>query len=568
MFGQRTTLRSPTGGSESADSPLSAAFSATHTPSHAPTKLFQEADDGLFLHDDGALRSGGMPDLLSRDNIGLLVNYLCVGTVYGAFPKTIYPFLGYYLNMDGYQMSAAAVLVSLPWSFKMFVGILTDCFPIRGYRRRPYIVIGWAMCLLFLLVMAFLPVGDPYYIKGEIQKHREDIENRLVGNPDAPASGAKYILLMMGASLGYVIADVACDGVVVEFAQREPLSRRGHTQSMVYAARFAAQTVSTAIVGFCFNGQEYGGDFSFSLSFNWLMVIIACPAAIAIPSTWCFLPDDKAEGKSLAACATEMWEIAQQRAIWQIMAFNFFNALFYDMEAVPASIVQRDWANVEPINDTIFTVVAYLFMAVSVYITQRHFLNASWVGIILGTTVLCVLIDAVVSMLTIYDIVRSQWFYLGAPVLSYIPQGVRFIVSGYVTVEIASPGYEATTYGLITTVNSLASPFSTSISAQIDAYFDAHQDDIATDTPHVRNQVMYTYLIMYIFKLLSNLWLVLLPRQKLEAQFLRLKGGSSRTAAVVAFGVAAYALVWSVMINLLSIFKATACLKIAGGDGC
>lgn len=414
----------------------------------------------LVTLEDGALRPGGMPNLFAKENIGLLVNYLCVGLVYGSFPKTVYPFLGYYLNMDGYQMSAASVLVSLPWSFKVFIGMVSDSFPIRGYRRKPYIIFGWTMCLVFLIIMACVPVEDPYYVKGQIKLHRSDIENRIIGNPDAPSSGAKYIVLMMFAALGYVIADVACDGVVVEFAQREPLERRGHTQSMIYAARFAAQTLATAIVGFCFNGEEYGGSFGFSLSFNWVMVIIACGAAVAIPATWFFLPDEKVQGESFGTRCREMVELAQERAIWQIMAFNFFNALFFDMEAVPASTVQRDWAQVEPINDTIFTVLAYFFMTVSIYITQKYFLNVSWPAVIFVTTVICVLMDGVTSFLTIYNVVRNQWFYLGAPVLSNIPQAVRFIVSGYVTVEIAAEGYEATTYGLITTTHNLASPFS------------------------------------------------------------------------------------------------------------
>lgn len=483
-----------------------------------------KADDGQERLEDGALRAGGMPNLFARENIGLLINYMCIGLVYGAFPKTVYPFLGYYLNMDGYQMSAALVLMTLPWSFKMFIGIISDSFPIRGYRRKPYIVFGWTLCLLFLIIMACIPVEEPFYVKGEIQKHRDDIDARVIGNPKAASSGAKYIVLMLFASLGYVIAAVCCDGVVVELAQREPLNRRGYTQSMIYTVRFGTQTIATAIVGFCFNGNEYGGDFSFSLSFNGVMLIIAVGALCAIPATWFFLPDYSVSPQSFSKRCQEMWQISQQRAIWQIMAFSFFNALFYDIDAVPAMVVQRDWAHVNPINDTIFTVLAYFIMAVSIYLTQRYFLDVSWRKAIFVTTLVCIGMDAFTSFFTIYDVVRNQWFYLGAPVLSNIPQGVRFIVSGYITVEVADEGYEATTYGLLTTVHNLSGPFSVSISSQMNAHFDAHQDDIAKDTAYVRNQVAACYLIMYAFKLLSNAWLVLLPDQKLQAQELRSHG--------------------------------------------
>jgi hypothetical protein len=66
------------------------------------TSVHEKKEDEMNRLEDGAIRSGGMPNLFCRENIGLLLNYVSVGIVYGAFPKTIYPFLGYYLNMDGY----------------------------------------------------------------------------------------------------------------------------------------------------------------------------------------------------------------------------------------------------------------------------------------------------------------------------------------------------------------------------------------------------------------------------------------------------------------------------------
>jgi hypothetical protein len=57
--------------------------------------------------------------------------------------------------------------------------------------------------------MTMLPVGPPYYVPGEIQR-TINTSDRAVLNPAARNDGAKYILLMMMASFGYVIADVAC----------------------------------------------------------------------------------------------------------------------------------------------------------------------------------------------------------------------------------------------------------------------------------------------------------------------------------------------------------------------
>lgn len=90
--------------------------------------------------DHGALRPGGDPTITSRANIGLLYQYAVVGFISGVLPSTIYPLLQMYLNCSGAQMATASTLVSFPSSFKVFFGILSDCFPIFGNRRRPYIL--------------------------------------------------------------------------------------------------------------------------------------------------------------------------------------------------------------------------------------------------------------------------------------------------------------------------------------------------------------------------------------------------------------------------------------------
>ncbi|ETL99545.1 hypothetical protein F442_03858, partial [Phytophthora nicotianae P10297] len=50
-------------------------------------------DEKVGEYEGGALRPGGMPNLLSRGSIGLLFQYAVVGLVYGLLPETIYPFM-------------------------------------------------------------------------------------------------------------------------------------------------------------------------------------------------------------------------------------------------------------------------------------------------------------------------------------------------------------------------------------------------------------------------------------------------------------------------------------------
>ena len=41
----------------------------------------------------------------------------------------------------------------MPWSFKLLYGLLSDCVPIMGKRRKPYFIAGWSIYVLSNLVL-------------------------------------------------------------------------------------------------------------------------------------------------------------------------------------------------------------------------------------------------------------------------------------------------------------------------------------------------------------------------------------------------------------------------------
>ncbi|TMW62198.1 hypothetical protein Poli38472_009691 [Pythium oligandrum] len=124
-------------------------------------------------------------------------------------------------------LSPATIIVTI-------VIIIVINFPIFVYRRRPFMVFGWTMCCVCLFVMALMPMPDPFFIKPEYRElDPSELVDGVTIRKSAPDNGTKYIILLMLASLGYVIADVAADAVVVEYAQREPEAIRGRTQTAI-----------------------------------------------------------------------------------------------------------------------------------------------------------------------------------------------------------------------------------------------------------------------------------------------------------------------------------------------
>merc|ERR1719163_50097 len=163
----------------------------------------------------------------------------------------------------------------LPWSFKFFFGMINDCVPIFGYRRKPYMCIGWSFCCAMLLVLSRMWLPPPYWCvdaDGNYITKKTAPDGTITAaepcNAEAAKSGGKYALVMMLAALGYVVADVAADGLTVEFARREPESKRGRTQTTAYLTRTLGSVSSILLVGFGMNSKEYNGSFEVGLSFN------------------------------------------------------------------------------------------------------------------------------------------------------------------------------------------------------------------------------------------------------------------------------------------------------------
>jgi len=519
----------------------------------------------------GALREGGAPNLKSKDSIGLLVQYAAVGLNYGVLPATIYPFLQNYLNATGAQVTTAATLVVLPWSFKCFYGILSDCVPLWGYRRRPWMIVGWIICLIALLAMACMPAGDPYYTVSADRDvkpadYTDEIEARI--NYDAASQAGKYVMLMFVAAVGYVLSDVCADSIVVDFAQREPLESRGKTQSAIYAVRTVFVIFGELLTGFCFNGEEYGGDFDFSLSFPQLMIILTVLTVPVIPMTWFFIKEEKKPRVNFTSYMKELWVLIQKRVVYQVICFNFFQAMFSSISYTASSPVASYMVGVTPINNTLSEIFGNLLFMAGIMITSKWGLRWNWRFMIVFTGLFVMLVDGFTTFITIWDVFRSQWFWLGLPVAVQLPYGVGFVISSFVIVELSGVGNEGVVYGLITMVYNLASPFATAMTLVIDQPFDLTTERIQADDKSIRTDLSYAVIIMYAMTAFSWVFLVFLPRQKEETQELLRTGGSSKIMGGLTVAYLTFAFFWSLMTNIMAMFDSTSCLIIAGGSGC
>ena len=407
---------------------------------------------------------------------GYLCQYFAVGLVYGGLPATTYGVLVGYLNVPSFVYATATNVLTLPWSFKFLFGAINDCMPILGYRRKPYMVMGWAFCAAFLFLLSRQPMPAPYWCFDEVTQSY--LLDRPPCNPDAATMGGSITLLMTLAALGYVVADVAADGLTVQYARNEPESKRGYIQSTAYMTRTFGQIAAYCLVGFGMNGKKYLGTFSVGLSFPQVALVFATTSALMVPISACTIHEAKraeSERTTGRMYLAATWQMLKSKAFFFVLLFQFLNPAIqyvnstatvckcqHAMPCDPTAVfrerstrvplmpmhpcsriaccdadVQRYWAEVETLQNQLMNVAGYLLFSLGLLCVRERYLGASWRLMLALTTVSLYVIDAPFQFLTIFGVVRNQYFFLGATLLSELPDAIFFVVSCFVIVEMA-----------------------------------------------------------------------------------------------------------------------------------
>ncbi|KAF0696073.1 Aste57867_13154 [Aphanomyces stellatus] len=541
--------------------------------------LFQEKKLPTTIDDleDGALLPGGALDFTSPEALGLFVQFAAIGFVFTLIPALNYPIFNAYLQMEGYQTSAYSVLVYMGLSFKLVYGMLSDCFPICGYRRKSWILIGWTIALVCLAMMAFvLPLGAPFCDRSKTPYCHTPLARVPASalpyfNLRAPDQGALFILLSMFVSMGYVIAECAVDAMIVQFGQREPLASRGRLQTTATAVRYLSGLPALLLVAFGLNGTQYNGSFSFALAPNVPYVVALVPCVVAIVGCLVWVHEDRRHAAdaapSLSAWSTSLWTLLQKQAMWQICAVKFTHGLLVAVAATPLNPIKTMWAGVEPMTNSLMSLLGTACFGGALLIVARHGLHWDWRWTLVATNVAVLAMDATVILATTWDVYRNQWFFACVTMFEFIPTNIALVVGSLFTVEMADVGTEGTVFGLLASMANLTFPLSSVVYNYVDSFFDVTQDAIKADTLAVRWDVTTVYLFSYGCKLAALVPLIWLPAQKPQLQVLKRNGVTSPVAGALVLIVIVASLVLSTSSNLMAVFPATKCFRIAGGNG-
>jgi hypothetical protein len=265
------------------------------------------------------------------------------------------------------------------------------------------------------------------------------------------------------------------------------------------------------------------------------------------------------------------WGLLTNKAFFYIVMYQFWEPFVGRISTTAGGLVKREWAGVKTLQNQMFTMVSLFVFSWGLWQIKKRFLNASWRKMLFVTTVMLNLSDSVFAFLTIFDVVRNQYFYLGETILDDIPAAVNFVVSTFIIVEMADSGNEGLVYGLLTTIANLGTPFSRAVGNQIFGLFSpdlSNDTNYIEDTIHFRGVVAWSFALSYSFSFLSMVFLILLPSQKQEAQRRKQEWPKHQAYGYITLVLVFCALMYSLTVNAMTMIPITACLKFVGGPGC
>ncbi|CAB9496879.1 Folate-Biopterin Transporter (FBT) Family [Seminavis robusta] len=518
----------------------------------------------------------------SKELIGIPINYFSVGVVYAGSVSILYPVLVIQHGVDTAFFTAAASLVTVFWSFKIFFGILCDCLPIYGQKWKPYITVGWILCAAALMVLASM------------------------GKDVSPTS---LVIMLTLANLGYVAADVAADGMMVWVAHQEPDKKRGSIQTLIYIVREIGRICINIIIIIGFSGPHVNcpgfetdssipcttdetvtsrndlfeenpdtwcymqcdaAQFNFGLTIPQYVWIIVAINLLSVPSYFT-LKEERKERKNIREVASSFWLTMKKRAVWQVMLYSMVSSITFNIFIAAKTPANFVWLGLTTLQNQVLNILESLIFFLGLWLIRRYALNFSWRKMIWIGSLLVAFFN-LLYLLIVFDIYRNPWFYIFTDVSDTFMVTLNFMASVFAIVEVSEPGFEAITYSLITTAANATIPLSVVIAYQFLAFMPDlnSQDGLAADTPEVRRQFAYLVVLTEVINLSSLLSLPMLPRQKEESRELVKSGEQSAFWAKFTLITGFLFLVYSTCITFLTVAGADkyGCMKILGGAGC
>ncbi|DAZ99685.1 TPA: hypothetical protein N0F65_001922, partial [Lagenidium giganteum] len=334
-------------------------------------------------------------------------------------------------------------------------------------------------------------------------------------NSSAPSHGAIYVMLMAIGSIGFALADVAAEELTKELALQyfqEIPNDDGVFYNRVNEFRFVSVLVAFLFMALGMSGLDYGGDFDFTIDYNTLMLICGIVAALPTPLVWLCISEKKRERQSFTACGLHAWALFQNHATNAVIAHRFAAGMLAGISATAVNPIAFYWAEVQPMNDNVVSIMAAVAVIFALSYVKKRGWTINYLKVIVVANAIVLVLDAGATFFTIWGVVRSQYMWIGLPVVEALPSSVGYLISTVIIEEVAEPETIPLLKLVVSAVGFLALSFGLTLTKHINSLFNLSNQNLLRDTTRVRTDASITFAIAYVCQFASIAWICAVPR--------------------------------------------------------
>jgi len=397
-------------------------------------------------------------------NLAVPLCYFTIGLLQGI----IYPMLNVYpldLGATEAQQTTIWFLKGFPSCLKILFGFLSDSVPIFGYRRKPYMFIGWMISIASMLVL--LLTSDLSLER--IASGESNTGSEVVVPPVNAPSVLSLSFIFFIWAVGVWWADVIADSLVAEKCKYETDADRGNLQVRCYALRGIGVAVMVPISSFTYN-THYGPWYIILASAT--IPLFHLPFLYHLQETRVVVPEFSAQEQ-----LQQLWKTACSSAVWQPMMFIFTYGLLTVSNTAWREFLKSGLGfTADQLNALLFVGGALSVLGVAVY--KFILIRWSWRTIF----IIGIIFNGVFSLLQIL-LIRGQTFGLDPFLFSLGDEGVMDFLLGtqliplaVMMVNLVPPGIEGASYALFTTTFNAASGVSSALSTVLLGIWDVSKE--------------------------------------------------------------------------------------------
>jgi len=466
-----------------------------------------------------------------------------------------------------------------------------------GYRRRPYMVIGWIFVLIFTFILACIST-----------KLQENSNGAII-----------WILFGFLIQAFLILADVVADGFSVEIGSHELYHERGVVLITGQVIRFWCSIGAGFLQAFFMNGPDtnapdcpidagncwsWGMDVSQFYWFSFFIVLIGIVPILYLKELE--PPQDVVE-HHFKDHLILFWETLQNRTTLYMLMYACLGATFSSMSSSASTLLQYEVLQLSNLQSGVDAITTNITTLWGIILFRKYLLNYNWRITQYASSILLAVFG--LFFLFAYNNIAgllNPWYTICINLGQYFASGITQVLYGVTVIEIAKAGQEAITYELIISAHNAASTVSTAIATQLLGATNALPCNPSVDIPSscsgsavsggptscASNTVNVNNICTFLNtggpkSFSNNTWLIFginviglllftqfLPATKAECHEWKEKGELSNSfptkkqTGYLSLFLASFILLYGVITSVALLDPNTACLPAFGGEGC